>query len=215
MIDGWRPHDLAKFPLCRRTKVHIKLARLFFVQKLRTLQTSYLNVSFPRSIVCKKINPNKTNQRTVFWHLEYFLCTDKICRWLIFCNGFQLKNLLLQHCKPIQWNLHLFQIIRKFVELSVEILWYQIVENYVKGNYELWTNSSNLVHCVSRYAPHGFSLSNATHLPTTIDTITMRFEKLQLQKYIVWNYKKMFLSISKALNISGVSKLYRVRYAEE
>ena len=83
MIDGWRPHDLAKFPLCRRMKVHIKLARLFFVQKLRTC----LNDSFPRCITWEKINPNKTNQRTVFWHLEKFLCTDKIWSWLIFCNG--------------------------------------------------------------------------------------------------------------------------------
>ena len=81
-----------------------------------------------------------------------------------------------------------------YKKISVEILWYQIVENNVTGNFELWTNLSNLVHCVSRYAPHGFSLSNATHLPTTIDTITMRFEKLQLQKYIVWNYKIFFVN---------------------
>ena len=76
--------------------------------------------------------------------------------------------------------------------LSVQILWYQTVQNNVKSNFEVWKNLSNSVHCVSRYAPHGFSLSNATHLPTTIDTITMRFEKLQLQKYIDRNYKKKF-----------------------
>ena len=93
MIDGWRPHDLAKFPLCRRTKVHIKIGSLFFAQKLRKLQTlfevtSSLKVSFPRCIGCEKINPNKTNQWAVFWHLEWFLCTYtmmevKVWSWLM------------------------------------------------------------------------------------------------------------------------------------
>ena len=76
MIDGWRPHDLAKFPLCRRTKVHIKLVRLLFVQKLRTLQMSCSNVRLPCCISWEKINTNKINQEEVIWHLEWFLSTD-------------------------------------------------------------------------------------------------------------------------------------------
>jgi hypothetical protein len=100
--------------------------------------------------------------------------------------------------------------------LSVQILWYQTVKN-VKGNFKLWTNLLNLDHCVSRYAPHGFSLSNATHLPTTIDTITYNeIWKITIAEiYRLKLQKKIFLLISKALNISGVCKLYRVRDAKE
>ena len=88
MIDGWRPHDLAKFPLCRRTKVHIKLARLFFVQKLRT------NVMFKSQVALlyrlwknkSKYNQSKSIILTfgvIFMHWYH----DAIWSWLIFSNG--------------------------------------------------------------------------------------------------------------------------------
>ena len=109
MIDGWRPHDLAKFPLCRRTKVHIKLARLSIAQKFTKLQilfkeTSSLKVSFPHNIGCEKINPNKTNRRALFWYLEWFLCTDtmmeaKIWTWLIFSKWLLIQKLATKTMK--------------------------------------------------------------------------------------------------------------------